>query len=240
MFVCRWNAKHLNTLPPPPPSQREPVSSFAPAPQTEYVIIIKASSSSLSSLAYMENGIIIINITIEIVIVCIIPKGLLYLRNHLIISSTFIPELLLRFHQSRKTLYLYLQLYFEVLGSILEYLPPKKEESIDIWALPFALLEQQIPGHWQRCQKFVAKCFPLRILAKYAILNWVWFWMILLMTMSMTRLTAMLIIVCAFWRLSYEEGHHSHPELSGFQPIGRTEVAKTSMIICFINIILIS
>ena len=65
--------------------------------------------------------------------------------------------------------------------------------------------------------------------------------MILVMTMIMTRLTAMLIIVCAFWRLSYEEEHHSHPELSGFQPIGRTEVAKTTMIImiiCFIiNII---
>ena len=45
MFVWRWNAKHLNTVPPPPPAQREPVSSFAPAPQTEYVIIIKASSS---------------------------------------------------------------------------------------------------------------------------------------------------------------------------------------------------
>ena len=48
----------------------------------------------------------------------------------------------------------------------------------------------------------------------------------------------MLIIVCAFWRLSYEEEHHSHPELSGFQPIGRTEVAKTSMIIMIIGFII--
>ena len=56
--------------------------------------------------------------------------------------------------------------------------------------------------------------------------------------MIMMRLTAMLIIVCAFWRLSYEEEHHSHPELSGFQPIGRTEVAKTSMIIMIIGFII--